>query len=117
MVRVTSTKLDLFSLTSGLYPVDFPFFFEGVFFCLVFLGPHLGHTEVPWLGEPIGAVATSLHQNHSNVESEPHLQPTPQLHQQRRVLNPASKARDRTGILMDARPVCNRWAMMGTAPS
>ena len=27
----------------------------------------------------IGAVATSLHQSHSNVGSEPHLQPTPQL--------------------------------------
>ena len=27
----------------------------------------------------IGAVATGLHQSHSNVGSEPHLQPTPQL--------------------------------------
>ena len=27
----------------------------------------------------IGAVATSLHQSHSNAESEPHLRPTPQL--------------------------------------
>ena len=27
----------------------------------------------------IGAVATSLHQSHSNVGSEPRLQPTPQL--------------------------------------
>ena len=27
----------------------------------------------------IGAVATSLHQSHSNAGSEPHLQPTPQL--------------------------------------
>ena len=27
----------------------------------------------------IGAVATSLHQSHSNVGSEPSLQPTPQL--------------------------------------
>eukprot|EP00108_Taenia_solium_P006331 TsM_001148800 transcript=TsM_001148800 gene=TsM_001148800 len=28
---------------------------------------------------PIGAVATSLHQSHSNSGSEPRLQPTPQL--------------------------------------
>ena len=28
---------------------------------------------------PIGAVATGLHQSHSNTGSEPHLQPTPQL--------------------------------------
>ena len=28
---------------------------------------------------PIGAVATGLHQSHSNAGSEPRLQPTPQL--------------------------------------
>ena len=28
---------------------------------------------------PIGAVATSLHQSHSNARSETRLQPTPQL--------------------------------------
>ena len=28
---------------------------------------------------PIGAVAAGLHHSHSNAESEPHLQPTPQL--------------------------------------
>ena len=28
---------------------------------------------------PMGTVATGLHHNHSNVGSEPHLQPTPQL--------------------------------------
>ena len=28
---------------------------------------------------PIRAIATSLHQSHSNAGSEPHLQPTPQL--------------------------------------
>ena len=27
----------------------------------------------------IGVIAARLHQSHSNVESEPHLQPTPQL--------------------------------------
>ena len=30
-------------------------------------------------GGPIGAVATSLCQSHSNTGSEPHLRPTPQL--------------------------------------
>uniref|UniRef100_A0A4X1VD89 COMM domain-containing protein 6 n=1 Tax=Sus scrofa TaxID=9823 RepID=A0A4X1VD89_PIG len=35
--------------------------------------------EVPRLGGRIGAVATGLHQSHSNGGSEPHLQPTPQL--------------------------------------
>ena len=28
---------------------------------------------------PIGATAASLHHNHSNTRSEPHLRPTPQL--------------------------------------
>ena len=59
---------------------------------------------------PIGAVATGLHQSHSNVRSEPRLQPTPQLgavatglhHSswQRRIVNPLSKGRDRTHNLM-----------------
>ena len=29
--------------------------------------------------DPVGAVAAGLHQSHSNVRSEPRLQPTPQL--------------------------------------
>ena len=48
---------------------------------------------------PIGAVATSLHQSHSNMGSEPHLQPTPQL-MATPDLNPLSEARDRTCHLM-----------------
>ena len=44
---------------------------------------------------PIGAVATGLHQRHSNAGSEP-------CHssQQRQILNPLSEARDRTRNLM-----------------
>ena len=48
------------------------FFF---FFCL--LGPHPQHMEVPRLGGPMGATAAGLY--HSNIRSEPCLQPTPQL--------------------------------------
>ena len=43
----------------------------------------------------IGAVAAGLRQSHSNVGSEPCLQPTPRS-RQRRILNPLSKAMDRT---------------------
>ena len=39
----------------------------------------------------IGAVATGLHQSHSNAGSKPSLQPTPQLSL---VLNPLSVVRD-----------------------
>ena len=48
---------------------------------------------------PIRAVATGPRQSHSNARSEPCLQPTPEP-QQRWVLNPLSKVRDRTGNLM-----------------
>ena len=44
----------------------------------------------------IGAVASGLHHSHSNARSEPHLWPTPQLTAVLRILNPLSKARDRT---------------------
>ena len=46
-----------------------------------------------------GAVAASLRQSHSNVGSEPCLQPTPQL-MAMLVLNPLSEARDRTHNLV-----------------
>ena len=35
---------------------------------------------------PIEAVAAGLHHGHSNAGSEPHLQPTPQLTGQHRIL-------------------------------
>ena len=46
---------------------------------LSFLGPHPWHMEVPRVGGLIRAVAAGLRQSHSNVGSELHLQPTPQL--------------------------------------
>ena len=48
----------------------------------------------------IGAVATGLHHSHSNLGSEPSLQPTVQL--TATSFNSLSKARDRTCVLMDA---------------
>ena len=47
----------------------------------------------------IVAVATGLSQSHSNLGSEPCLQPTPQL-TECQILNPLSKARDRTRNIM-----------------
>ena len=51
----------------------------------------------------IGAIAAGLHHSHSNAKLEPHLQPTPQLvaTPDPWILNPLSKARDRTQHLMD----------------
>ena len=47
----------------------------------------------------IRAVATGLHQSHSNTGSEPLLQPTPQV-MATLILNPLSKARVRTPNIM-----------------
>ena len=46
----------------------------------------------------IRAIPAGLHHSHSNVRSEPTLRLTPQL---TRILNPLSKARDGTHVLMD----------------
>ena len=62
-------------------------------FFFVFLGPHLGHMEIPGLG----------------VKSEP----TPQLYQHR-LLNSLSKTRDGIRVLMDTSWVPYHWAIMGT---
>ena len=59
----------------------------------------------------IGAVAAGLHHSHSNAGSKPSLWPTPQL-TQRWILNPLSKARDWTCILLDASQVHFHWATM-----
>ena len=57
-----------------------------------------------------GATAADLHQSHSNARSELHLQPIAQLNQ---VLNPLSKARDQTCILMNTSWVLYHWPMVG----
>ena len=58
---------------------------------------------------PIGAVAASLRQSHSNARSEPHLRPIP-----RRILNPLSEARDQTRNLMVPSRIHFHCAMTGT---
>ena len=53
------------------------FFFLFVFFCL-FRAASAAYGGSQARGR-IGAVATGLHQSHSNAGSEQHIQPTPQL--------------------------------------
>ena len=60
----------------------------------------------------IRAVAVGLRQSHSNARSEPHLQSTPQL--MARILNPLSKVRDQTCILMDASQIIFCCTTTGT---
>ena len=62
-------------------------FFGFLFFCFfgffwsfcIFLGPLLAAHGGSQARGLIGTVATGLRQSHSNVGSEPHLGPTPQL--------------------------------------
>ena len=70
--------------------IFFPLLSSGEFFCFVFcLFFFFFFLLFLWAAPaacggsqargPIRAVATGLHQSHSNARSEPHLQPTPQL--------------------------------------
>ena len=61
----------------------------------------------------MGAIAAGLHHSHSNVVSEPYLQPTPHSSWQHWILNPLSRVRDWTCILMDTSQACDHWATMG----
>ena len=62
---------------------------------------------------PIRTAAAGLCQSHSNVGSEQHLWPIPQL-QERQILNPLSKARDRTATPWFLVRFTNHWATTGT---
>ena len=83
------------------------------FLAFVFLGPHLKHMEVPRPGVkselqlPAYTIATATqepshicHLHHSSWQCQ--------------ILNPLSKARDRTCNLMEASQIHFRWAMSGT---
>ena len=61
----------------------------------------------------IGAIATGLHQSHSNAGSS-HVCTLHHSSWHRQILNPLSKARDRTHVLMDTIRFVNHQAMMGT---
>ena len=62
---------------------------------------------------PIGATAASPHHSLHNIRSKPHLwlHHSPRQHQ---ILNPLSKARDRTPIFTDPNQVPYYWAMTET---
>ena len=78
------------------------------------LGPQPTAYGSSQAGGRIRATTASLQHSHRNVGFKPHLWPTPQL-KQCWILNPLSKARDWTHILMDTiHEVRYCWATMGT---
>ena len=83
-----------------------------VLFCFSFLGPHLWHKEVLMLGVilKLQLLAYTI----STAEFKTHLWPTPQLTDMQ-VLNPLSKARDQTHILMETRWVLNPLSHKGNS--
>ena len=92
---------------------NFLFLFIYLFIYLIFLGPHPWHMSSQARGQ-IGAVASGL----ARATAMPDLSCICELHhssQQHQILNPLSRARDRTHILMDASQVHYHWATMGTA--
>ena len=89
------------------------FLMEVCFVCLFVFRAALAAYRGSQTRGQIGAVIAGLHHSHSNVRSELHLWPTPQL-RATWSLNPLSKARDRTCVLMDASQIHFHWATMGT---
>ena len=85
-----------------------------VLFCFGFLGPHPQHMayERSLARGWTGAAAVWLHHSHSNARCEPcDLYHSSEQH---RILNPLSKATDRTHIFMDTSQFRYHWATMGT---
>ena len=78
-----------------------------IFFCL-FRATSVAYGASQARGQIRAAVAS-----HSNAKSRPHMWPN-HSSQQHWILNPLSKDRDQTFVLMDTVGLVNLWAMMGT---
>ena len=83
------------------------------FFFFAILGPHPWHMDVPRLGvyselQPLAYARATATWDPSHVCNLHHSS------WQRRILNPLSKARDQTCVLMDTSQIPLHWATMGT---
>ena len=82
VIFTTSAEKECLLFSFHLYQLIFyflKFIYLFIYWSFWLLGPHPRHMEVPTLRGPIGTVAASLGQSHSNAGSEPHLQPTLQF--------------------------------------
>ena len=79
----------------------------------LFLGPHLGHMEVPRLGVESDLQLLA----HTTATATPDLSRVCDLHhssQQHQIRNPPSKTKDGTFVLMDMGQIRFHWATTGT---
>ena len=97
---------------SSLPPLFFFLFFP---FLLFRAAPaaYGGSQATGYIRAAAAGLQHSHSQSHSNARSEPRLRPTPQQH---RILNPPSKARDRTHTIMVPSHIRFHCAAMGTPP-
>ena len=94
------------NICPGVGLLDHIFFF-------FFLGPHLWHMEIPRLGVKLELQLPA----YTTATAMPDPSSIYNLHcssWQCQVLNPLSKARDQTHVMMDTSQVCYHWATMGT---
>ena len=84
--------------------------FYFILFYFVFLGSHLQHLEVPRLG--VKSELELLTYTTATATLDPGC--VCDLHHSSRHLNPLSKARDRTCVLLGASQICFCRATMGT---
>ena len=106
--------IQLHSFTCGFLIIWVPFSFLCLPVCLFcLLWPHLQHMEVPRLG----VESELLLPVYIEATAKLDLRQICDLHcssQQLRILNPLSRSRDRTHILMDTSQIPYLLAMMGT---
>ena len=104
MLYMYSSSVKIFEhkqITSATY-VCWLKFFLFFFFFFVFFGSHPWHMEIPRLGVELELQPLA----YTTATAMPDLSHICNLHQsvqQRRILNPLSKAKDRTYVLMDNR--------------
>ena len=90
-------------------------FINYIFGLFFFLGPHLGHMELPRRGSnrsyscQLNTTATA-----TAMQDPSHVCDLNHISQQHRILNPLSEARNRTRILVDTSHILYCWATIGT---
>ena len=99
----------------SLFFMYFKSILQGFFVCFVFFRAIPAAYESSQAKGRVRAKAAVLHHNHSNVGSKLLSATCTTVHsQQHWILNPLSKTRDWTLILMDTGWVHYHWATMGT---